>query len=133
MAFANCLKEAATYLSLSIPGKGKSKYTKHFQAGILVLNQMELDVKKEDVEPEWVLVPSDGRRGGTTRIEKCFPKIKEWSGEVTFYLLDDIITEEVFERVLREAGNIIGVGRFRPKNWGIYGRFAVESIKWEEE
>lgn len=133
MAFANCLKEAATYLSISIPGQGKSKYTKNFQSGVLVFQPLCLDINKEDVKPEWVFVPSDGRRGGTTRVEKCFPLIEKWSGEVTFYIFDDIITKEVFEKVLREAGSIIGVGRFRPKNWGYYGRFSVEEIKWQEE
>jgi len=132
MAFSNCIKEAATYLSISIPGKGKSKYTKNFQSSILVFNPMVLDITKEQVIPEWVLVPSDGKRGGTTRVEKCFPLIKEWKGEVIFYIFDDIITKEIFEKVLKEAGNIIGIGRFRPKNWGFYGRFKVENIKWEE-
>lgn len=133
MAFANCLKEAATYLSIPIPGSGKSKYTKNFQAGVLVNNPLTLNIKKEDVKEEWVFVPSDGRRGGTTRVEKCFPRIDEWKGEVEYYIFDDIITKEVFEKVLRESGQIIGIGRFRPKNWGYYGRFKIESIKWEED
>lgn len=131
MAFANCLKEAATYLSLPIPGQGKSKYTKHFQAGVMVTQPLVLDTSVESVHPEWVFVPSDGRRGGTTRVEKCFPLIKEWKGTVEFYVFDDIITKEVFENVLREAGQIIGIGRFRPKNWGYYGRFKVEEVIWE--
>ena len=130
MAFANCLKEAATYLSIPIPGKGKSKFTKHFQAGVLVTDPLVLDIKKDEVLPEWVFVPSDGRRGGTTRVEKCFPLIKEWEGEVTYYVFDDIITKDVFETVLRESGNIIGIGRFRPKNWGYYGRYEIESLDW---
>ena len=130
MAFANCIKEAATYLSISIPGQGKSKYTKHFQSGIMVTEPLVLSIKKEEVKPSWVFVPSDGRRGGTTRVEKCFPLIEDWKGIVDYYIMDDIITEEVFERVLRESGNIIGVGVFRPRNWGYYGRFKVVSIEW---
>ena len=39
---------------------------------------------------------------------------------------DDKMT--VFEHVLNQMGNIIGVGRFRPRNNGYYGRFVVESI-----
>jgi len=133
MAFANSLKEAATYLSLQIPGQGKSKYTKNFQSGVLVYTPLVLDIKKENVTPEWIFVPSDGRRGGTTRVEKCFPLIQEWSGTVEYYIFDNIITKEVFEKVLRESGQIIGIGRFRPKNWGYYGRFIVEDIKWSQE
>jgi hypothetical protein len=133
MAIANCLKSAATYLSIQIPGQGKAKYTKHFQSGVMVTEPITLDIKKEDVKHEWVFVPSDGRRGGTTRVEKCFPLIEEWEGEVDFYIFDDIITKDVFEKVLREAGQIMGIGRFRPNNWGYYGRFRVESIKWQEQ
>lgn len=36
MTFKNCLSEAAKFLGVQIPGKGKSTYTKHFEAGVLV-------------------------------------------------------------------------------------------------
>ena len=132
LAFANSLKEAAKYLSLQIPGKGKSLYTKHFEAGVMVSEPLTLPVKKNETKEEWVHVPSDGKRGGTTRVSKCFPRIDNWEGTVKYYIFDDIITEEVFEQVLRGSGQFIGIGRFRPKNWGYYGQFAVEDIKWEE-
>lgn len=133
MAFSNSIKEAATYLSISIPGQGKSKYTKNFQAGVLVPKPLKLNIHIDDVKEEWVFVPSDGRRGGTTRVSKCFPLIHEWKGEVVYYIMDDIITPDVFEKVLKASGQLIGIGRFRPKNWGYYGRFTVEDIKWEEQ
>jgi hypothetical protein len=130
MAFKNCLSASAKYLSLSIPGKGKSKYTKHFEAGVLVMDPLVLPIKKDAVEGEWLFVPSDGRRGGTTRVEKCFPLIHQWSGDVTFYVLDETITKDIFEYVLQQAGKFIGLGRFRPVNNGFYGRFEVNSIDW---
>lgn len=133
MSFANSLKEAAKMLNLSIPGQGKAKYTKNFEAGVLVPEGLVLPTKKDDVHGEWVFVPSDGRRGGTTRVMKCFPLIPNWSGTVTYYISDDTITKEVFEQVLRASGQLIGIGRFRPRNWGYYGRFSVESMKWEEK
>ena len=34
MAFANCIKEAAKYMSISVPGQGKAKFTKNFEAGV---------------------------------------------------------------------------------------------------
>lgn len=130
MSFKNCLSEAAKYKSIQIPGKGKSTYTKHFEAGVLVVEPLELPVTKETLQHEWLHVPSDGRRGGTTRVEKCFPLIPSWSGSVEFLILDECITEEVFIEHLTDAGSFIGVGRFRPRNNGFYGRFAVESVKW---
>jgi hypothetical protein len=128
MAFKNALAEAAKFMGIQIPGKGKSTYTKHFEAGVLVVNPLPLGLSKDDVQGEWLFVPSDGRRGSGSRVDKCFPVIPEWSGEVEFYVLDDIITEDVFRQHLEAAGQFIGIGRFRPRNNGYYGRFAVEGI-----
>lgn len=133
MAFKNCLRDAAQFLSMQIPGKGKSTYSKHFQAGILVVDETVLKVKAKDVEGEWLHVPSDGRQGGTTRVLKCFGKIPKWEAEVKFYALDDVITLPVFKKHLEEAGSLIGIGRFRPRNGGYYGRFEVLSVKEVEE
>lgn len=130
MAFKNCLAEIAKYLSVQIPGKGKSTYTKHFEAGVMVLEGLPLPVKKDEVPGEWLFVPSDGRRGSGKRVPKCFPVIHEWRGQVTFHILDDVITREVFEQHLADAGNFIGIGRFRPRNNGYYGRFKVNSVSW---
>jgi len=129
MAFKNCLSEAAKFISQQIPGKGKSTYTKHFEAGILVTDSLVLPVKKNDVAGEWHHVPSDGMRGGSKRVMKCFPVIPTWKGDVLFYILDETITLEVFEHHLKEAGNFIGIGRFRPRKNGFYGRFKILSIK----
>jgi len=55
----------------------------------------------------------------------------QWGGEVEFCILDDIIDKDVFQTHLEDAGQFIGIGRFRPRNNGFYGRFAVEGIKWK--
>jgi hypothetical protein len=132
MAFANSLKEAAKYLSISVPGAGKATYTKNFEAGVMVLDALSLPNHIDEVKGEWLHVPSNGQRGGPKRVDKCFPFIPSWKGEITYHILDDLITEPVFERVLRASGALIGIGRFRPRNCGYYGRFNVESIKWED-
>lgn len=131
MAFKNCLSECAKYLSMQIPGKGKATYTKHFEAGVMVVDPLVLDLKKEDIKGEWLHVPSDGRRGGTKRVLKCFPYIPSWSGDVFFHVFDDTITESVFKYHLEQAGKFIGIGRFRPRNNGFYGRFSVEEFMIE--
>lgn len=130
MSFKNCLSEAAKFLGIQIPGKGKSTYTKHFEAGVLVTDALMLGINAADVKGEWLFVPSDGVRGSGKRVDKCFPVIHEWAGEVTFHILDETITEDVFVNVLKQAGAFIGIGRFRPRNNGFYGRFSVESVKW---
>lgn len=130
MAFKNCLSEAAKFLGIQIPGKGKATYTKHFEAGILVIDALVLDVKKKEVDGEWLFVPADGKRGSGKRVMKCFPVIPKWQGQVTWHVLDETITADVFERHLSEAGSFIGIGRFRPRNNGFYGRFKVLDCEW---
>jgi len=131
MAFKNCISEAAKFLGIQIPGKGKSTYTKHFEAGVLVTEALVLPVKASDVDGEWLFVPADGKRGSGKRVEKCFPVIPMWEGAVQFHILDETITQSVFRQHLEEAGKFIGIGRFRPRNNGFYGRFEVMSIKWD--
>ncbi len=130
-AFKNCLSEAAKYLALQIPGKGKATYTKHFEAGVLVIDAVPLDVTRDTVDGEWLHVPSDGRRGGPKRVMRCFPYVPTWGATVAFHILDDTITRDVFEKHLAEAGNFIGIGRFRPRNNGYYGRFKIAALDWQ--
>lgn len=130
MVFKNCLSEAAKFMGIQIPGKGKSTYTKHFEAGILVIESLVLPIKKTDVAGQWNFVPADGRRGGSKRVEKCFPVIPSWKGDVTFYVLDEIITKDVFRQHVEAAGQFIGIGVFRPRNNGFFGRFKIGNILW---
>jgi len=130
MAFKNGIAETAKFMGRQIPGKGKATYTKHFEAGILVLEGMPLGIHKDDVIGEWLHMPADGVRGSGKRVMKCYPKIEEWSGSVAFHILDDNITKDVFAEHLAEFGSFIGIGRFRPRNNGFYGRFKVDGIDW---
>ncbi len=132
MAFKNCIAEAAKFLSIKIPGKGKQTYTKNFKAGVMVVDPLILPDNPEEVEGEWLFVPSDGVPGSGKRVEKCFPVVREWEGEVEFLILDPVITEDVFREVLTTAGRLIGLGRFRPINNGFYGRFELIELIWIE-
>ena len=132
-AISGAVKAAARRLQIQVPGKGKTQYTKYFEAGIDVAGPLVLEVKAADVACDRLFVPSDGKPGGGKRVWRYFPRIDRWGGEVTFYILDDIITESVFGQVLRSAGLLVGLGRFRPENRGFYGRFTVDSIRWIED
>jgi len=132
MAFKNCIAEAAKYLSITIPGKGKATYTKHFEAGIIVSRTIILPETLATVQGGWQFIPSDGVRGGGKCVEKCFPVIQKWSGEVEFLVLDQTITEDIFQHILREAGRYIGIGVWRPRRNGLFGRFNVTSLDWVE-
>lgn len=128
MAIKNCLSEAAKFLSIQIPGKGKATFTKHFEAGIMVIDPIRLGVKADDVPGESLFVPADGKRGSGRRVTRVFPFIAEWSGTTIIHVIDETITEDVLRRHLQEAGNLIGMGRFRPRNNGYYGRFELVSL-----
>jgi len=54
--------------------------------------------------------------------------VPTWEGDVIFYVLDDTITEKVFRYHLEQAGKFIGIGRFRPRKNGFYGRFEVVDL-----
>ena len=130
MSFKLAVQEAAPFLGHKIPGRRNATWTKHFISGVLVLGDADTGIPAKDVEGEWLFVPSDGKRGGGTRVMKCFPLIPSWEVKVAFTILDPLITNDVFEYHLREAGKYIGIGRFRPANGGYYGRFEVTNFKW---
>ena len=139
LAFKNAIAEAAKYLSEQIPGKGKATYTKHFEAGISVLENSLVSIKgktvtRENIVGDTLHVPSDGRRGGGSRVLRTFPTIgKGWTATIEFLIFDDIITEDVFSRTLLQAGQLIGIGSFRVRNNGTRGRFKPTAIEWKED
>ncbi len=133
-AIKNCISDVAKYLSESVPGKGKATYTKFFEAGIFVADPVSLGIKAADVVAERLFVPSDGKRGGGTRVWKNFPLILKWSGTAILYVLDPVLISkpEKIQEYLSHAGKFIGLGRFRPRNNGHYGRFNVGSFVTEK-
>ena len=131
MALKNSISECALFKSEKIPGKGNAKWTKHFEAGILVTEGIDTGLLAADVKGEWLFLNADGRRGGGKRVMRCMPVIPHWKGATEYYLLDEIITKEVFERNLEWAGQIIGIGRFRPRKNGFYGRYKIVELEWK--
>ena len=129
-ALKNCLSEVAKYLAEPIKGKGKSTYTKHFEAGLMVMDPIDLGIKGDSVAGERLFVPADGKRGGGKRVWRTFPIVPEWRATARLYLLDQVLIDspDKVREYLEQAGKFIGLGRFRPRNNGWYGRFTVE--KW---
>ena len=132
MAFKQCLDTVAKRLGEQIPGKGKSTYTKHFVGGVQCLEDVRLEGWTKDAVPSVTInANSDGVRGSGKRVKRTFPIVASWKAEVQFAILDDVITPEVFERFFTEAGRFTGVGRFRPENGGMNGRFRPTKFKYE--
>ena len=77
-SFKNCLSTAAKYIGEQIPGKGKATYTKYFEAGVLVIEDVDTGVHKSAIVMDRRFVPADGKRGGPKRVWKNFPAIDAW-------------------------------------------------------
>ena len=116
---------------LAIKKKGQQTYTKNMLSGILVPANIPLGVKVDDLKEERFFANLDGIRGGQKRGMRGYPIVPAgWRATAEIMILDEAIPEEIVERCLAEAGNLIGIGRFRPEKGGFLGRFVVKSIKW---
>lgn len=139
ISLTRALAATAKYLGKTIPGKGKATWTKHFEAGVMVLEAPLLPYWRKDVEKspeiyrEVILANADGVRGSGKRVNRYFPTFPSWETSATFYVVDPAITEESFREHLEAAGQFNGLGRFRPRNGGFYGRFRVVDMKWKNE
>jgi hypothetical protein len=129
----NSLSGAAKFLGLQIPGKGKSTYTKHFEAGVMVLDDSVLPIHKDQTFSEALFLPADGQRGGGRRVVKVMPFVPPGlQFDAEYLIVDDTITEEVFRVHLKSAGQLIGIGAFRPRNNGTSGRYHIVNLDWSE-
>jgi hypothetical protein len=130
MAFKQALPVAAKRLGLQIPGRGKSTYTNFFKADVICTADAPLGIHKDAVPSITISANADGVRGSGKRVNRTFPQIPEWATTAHFMIFDDTITQAVFEQVFRAAGMSVGVGRFRPENGGLNGRFEPVKFEW---
>ena len=134
MAIKNSLAEAAKFLGVKIPGRGNNNYTKHFEAGVMCIDHIPLAMTRQQVRGEFLFLSASGQRGaGGTRVWRCMPSIDSWEGEAIFHVFDSTINKDTFVHHLKAAGNFIGIGRWRPRNNGCKGRFAVQEVDWQEQ
>lgn len=128
-AFKQAIDNASKYLG-KISGKGNATWTKHFVGGVVVSDSIVLPLKRDDLAHVWISASSTGKRGAGSRVDRCFPVVPKWSGSLKCIILAEEITKEAFTKAMELAGSLIGIGRFRPENGGVNGRFLVKSIKW---
>jgi len=131
MAFKKSMDSVARFLGDKIKGKRNATWTKHFLSGVLPNGNAELDITPDKAEKYPLFVPSDGKPGGGTRVLRFFPIIREWATEITFTIIDDEITQDIFKRHLEQAGQLVGVLAFRPEHGGYFGRFEVKKLVWK--
>jgi len=149
----NALAASAKFVNMKIPGQGNATYTKHFEAGVMCLKSPHLlvpgkngkewvPIHKNDVECENLFLSPTGDRGGKKRVDKFYPVFPIWwVSDAEFSVIDDTCLQTclnvkhpedkgytVFQKMLAAMGQFIGLGRFRPRQNGNYGRFVVNEI-----
>jgi hypothetical protein len=129
MAFKQAMDAAAKRLG-QIPGKGKATYTKFFVSDVICTAHVGLGITKDDVPPVTIFCNSDGIRGGGKRVARIFPVMETWGGTAQFAVYDETVTKKVFEQAFIIAGQSIGLGRFRPENGGLNGRFEPKAFRF---
>lgn len=130
MSVKMAIAEAAR--RLAIKKRGQATYTKDILSGVLIMANIPLGIKVDDMQEERFFANLDGVRGSGKRGMRGYPIVPAgWKATVSIVLIDDAIPEDILERCLTEAGNLIGIGRFRPERGGFLGRFIVKSIKWQ--
>ena len=128
-----CIAAAAKYSKLQIPGQGKSTWTAKFMSGIMLMDNPRLEIDPQSVSNITISANANGMRGSGKRVPRRFPVIPSgWSTTFDIFILDPIITEQVFREMVELAGMFIGLGQFRPQNGGTNGRFKIGDLAWQD-
>jgi len=61
----------------------------------------------------------------TSKLMRCRPKFNEWSATFELHYNPEQIDQREIERILSDAGSLVGVGDYRPR----FGKFTVEVVK----
>lgn len=67
-------------------------------------------------------------RVGSSKIMRTRPIFHQWKFEVPFTLDTDVLDQDDLERILTIAGQIVGLGDWRPEKGGRRGRFLTKII-----
>lgn len=125
------IETACSRIGESVPGKGKSQWTKFVKSGINCNEPILLGIKVDKIPYKKLYVPSNGKVGGGSRVWRYFPIMDKWGGKARIEVIDESIPVEKIEEWLIYAGQYCGVGVFRPssQSGGWWGRFKVKSFK----
>jgi hypothetical protein len=130
MAFKQAMDLAAKRLAIPDPDNKRANMTKFFVSDVCCEDNMSIGIHKDNMPQKWINANVDGVRGSGKRVPRSFPQTPVWEGIATFLITEPKITHEMFERVIRAAGQSIGVGQFRPANGGLNGKWTVVSIEF---
>lgn len=105
---------------------GNSKKSmKNIVAGMFFIQEEKIRLPKDyEIDKR-----SAVNRNVKARVICIRPKWSKWKGEFTLLVDNDTVTEETIKEIIKNAGDYIGIGSFRPTNNGSFGRFKLNNLK----
>ena len=101
--------------------------------GIAIQGDAATDMKLFKAQCVPINAHANGKRGSGTRVVRKFPQWPNpWTASFDVLLLDESLTVDDVKAALVSGGMVCGLGRFRPENMGMNGRFVVTSTKATE-
>ena len=134
-ALKNALESAARRIQMKVPGQAKSTFTKLFTQGILCVDPLLMyhangkPIMLSDVKPRSLFVPSSGKRGQGSRVDRTFPTLSAWGFHAAMIVFDEKITGDVLQRHIEELSRYIGFGSMRVEGGGTNGRWRLSNFK----
>lgn len=80
--------------------------------------EIGLGTKDFDVDTRGVVVQRN-------RVMRHRARLNKWGGSFTIHFDENLISEKQIQSLLKNAGELIGVGDFRPQKRGPFGRFSA--------
>ena len=128
-----CFADGAKYTKRKIEGQGKATWTAKFMSGIMLSEDPSLDIDPATVPCVKISANVNGIRGVGGRVDRRFPQILKWKTSFDVYIIDPIITEDIFREMVEKAGMFIGIGQNRPQtSGGSSGRFKIGRLVWQD-
>jgi len=118
------IRAASAY---KMPGSSRKAITPLVAGGIRVEPEAIPHIHQEwAVDARTVVVPAT--KG---RVNRFRPRLDAWELEFRIHVFDERMTAATLQRILEDAGRLIGIGDYRPEKTGPFGRFRV--ARFEEE
>lgn len=119
-----CLMEAGK--NFQIPGKRKSTYSGLIGGLVMITpDAIVMSPQTFTIDSRAVVVPAT--KG---RVVRNRPKFTDWSLKFVIENLEpEQIPNSTLKKILDYAGSYVGIGDFRPRKKGPFGRFIVSKFK----
>lgn len=113
---------AGSYMKSKVGGRSKSMK--------VIVAAMFIPTPEQILIPDYDVIDkrSAVNRNIKGRVITIRPKWTNWEAEFDLNVYEDTITKETIAQLFEYAGNLVGIGSFRPTNNGMFGRFELVSI-----